>query len=38
VKPAKFSLSRLLMAAVLAWIVFLTIIILLDPRGSGPVP
>lgn len=30
------SLSRLLLAAVVAWIVFLTILILLDPRSAGP--
>ncbi|WP_276615438.1 hypothetical protein [Nonomuraea basaltis] len=32
------SLNRLLLAAVLAWIVVLTVIILLDPRGAGPTP
>lgn len=29
------SPSRLLMVAVIAWIVLLTVIILLDPHGSG---
>ena len=41
-KPAKLfrrtlSPSRLLMAAVIAWIVLLAVIIVLDPRGAGPV-
>jgi hypothetical protein len=30
------SLNRLLLAVVVAWIVVLTVIILLDPRGAGP--
>ncbi|MFI7707333.1 hypothetical protein [Nonomuraea sp. NPDC049480] len=39
-KPSDFfhrrlSLSRLLIAAVIAWIILLTVIILLDPRGSA---
>jgi hypothetical protein len=32
------SAGRLLLAAVIAWIALLTVIILLDPHGSGPLP
>ena len=43
VKTMKFfhrrpSLNRLILTAVVAWIVVLTVIILLDPSGSGPRP
>lgn len=31
----RLSLSRLLIVAVIAWIILLTVIILLDPRGSA---
>ncbi|MFI7439108.1 hypothetical protein [Nonomuraea indica] len=33
--PRGLSPSRLLMAVVIAWIVLLTVIILLDPHGSA---
>ncbi|GIH97029.1 hypothetical protein ACFFMN_36335 [Planobispora siamensis] len=36
--PRGFSWSRLLLAAVVAWIVVLTVLILLDPRAAGPAP
>jgi hypothetical protein len=34
----RYSTARLLVAAVVAWIVMLTVLILLDPRGAGPMP
>ncbi|WP_279339290.1 hypothetical protein [Sphaerisporangium perillae] len=34
----RLSPSRLLLAATIAWILFLTVIILLAPSGSGPTP
>ena len=34
----RYSTARLLVAAVIIWIALLTILILLDPRGTGPVP
>ncbi|MCA2175640.1 hypothetical protein LDL08_05525 [Nonomuraea glycinis] len=32
------SAGRLLLAAVIVWIALLTLVILLDPHGSGPLP
>ncbi|WP_284735278.1 hypothetical protein [Nonomuraea sp. NEAU-A123] len=32
------SLNRLILTAVVAWIVVLTVIILLDPSAAGPTP
>jgi hypothetical protein len=30
--------SKILLAAVIAWIIILTVLILLDPQASGPTP
>ncbi|YCK40784.1 hypothetical protein ACNF49_44030 [Actinomadura sp. ATCC 39365] len=38
-KPRRrYSTPRLLVAAVIAWIVLLTVLILHDPAGAGPLP
>ncbi|MEV4061633.1 hypothetical protein [Nonomuraea dietziae] len=34
----RLSPSRLLIAVIVAWIILLTIIIVVDPQGSGPGP
>ena len=34
----RYSTARLLVAAVVAWIVLLSVLILLDPRAAGPLP
>ena len=34
----RYSTARLLVAVVVAWIVVLTVLILLDPRAAGPTP
>jgi hypothetical protein len=34
----RYSTARLLVAAVVAWIVLLTVLILLDPGAAGPRP
>ncbi|MET8863754.1 hypothetical protein ABZW11_12420 [Nonomuraea sp. NPDC004580] len=34
----RYSTARLLVAAVVAWIVLLSVLILLDPRGAGSTP
>ncbi|MDP4503725.1 hypothetical protein [Nonomuraea turcica] len=36
--PRGLSSSRILLAAVIAWIVLLTVLILLDPRSAGATP
>ncbi|MFI6510415.1 hypothetical protein ACIBCT_22655 [Streptosporangium sp. NPDC050855] len=36
-RPRKLSVGHLLLAAIIAWIVLLTVIILLDPAASAPV-
>jgi hypothetical protein len=38
VKTPVSSAGRLLFAAIIAWIALLTLLILLDPHGSGPLP
>ncbi|MEV5894995.1 hypothetical protein [Nonomuraea fuscirosea] len=34
----RYSTARLLVVTVVAWIVLLSVLILLDPRAAGPMP